>query len=111
MNIIDEKELKELQLEVLSSIHRFCKAKKIKYSLGCGTMLGCARHGGYIPWDDDIDIYLLRKDYNRLLKEFPEVFEGKYKLLSLERDSKWNRAYAKAYDNRTIFHERALSNE
>lgn len=101
-------ELKIIQMDVLSAVHEFCIEKGIKYSLGCGTMLGCARHGGYIPWDDDIDIYLLREDYNKLIELFPESYKGHYKLLSLERTPSWNRAYAKAYDIRTVFQEKSF---
>jgi lipopolysaccharide cholinephosphotransferase len=99
-------ELKVVQMDVLSAIHRFCTAHNIKYSLGCGTMLGCARHKGYIPWDDNIDIYMLRKDYEKLVEEFPDTFEGRYKFVTMERDPKWNRAYGKAYDCTTVFKER-----
>lgn len=49
-------ELKVLQLDIMSSIHRFCEEYQLRYSLSCGSMLGAARHKGYIPWDDDIDI-------------------------------------------------------
>ena len=95
MKRIDINELKQIQLDVLSAVHGFCIEHGIRYSLGCGTMLGCARHQGYIPWDDDIDIYLPREDYNKLVNEFPETLNGKYQFISLERDSKWNRATAK----------------
>ncbi len=105
MRAIDLAELRSLQLGVLDAIHMYCKENGIKYTLACGTMLGCARHKGYIPWDDDIDIYMLRNDYNELINNFPEIFNGKIKIVSLERDSKWNRPYAKAYDNRTVFSE------
>ena len=105
MRRIDINGLKQIQLDVLSAIHRFCTEHGIRYSLGCGTMLGCARHQGYIPWDDDIDIYLLRDDYNKLVREFPKTLDGKYQFISLERDNKWNKAYGKVFDNRTILCE------
>lgn len=107
MKIIDTDELKVLQTDVLEAIHGFCEKQGIKYTMGCGTLLGAVRHKGYIPWDDDIDIYLLREDYERLMKSFPPLYDGKYKLVSLERDAAWERPYAKAYDNRTVFRENA----
>lgn len=93
-------ELKLIQLDILTTIDKFCRENNIKYSLGCGSMLGAARHKGYIPWDDDIDIYLLREEYEKLVEHFPEICEN-VKLASLQRDKKWNRAYSKAYDCRT----------
>lgn len=104
-NRIEREEMRKLQLGILESIHRFCSSHSIKYSLACGTMLGAVRHKGFIPWDDDIDIYLLREDYNRLVQLFPEVYDNRYQLVSLERETYWDRPYAKAFDNRTLFIE------
>lgn len=92
-------------MDILSAIHKFCEERGIRYSMACGTLLGAARHKGYIPWDDDIDIYLPRDDYDRLIQTFPDVYEGKYKLKCLERDNKWDRPYGKAIDLRTEYWE------
>lgn len=100
-------EVKTLQLDVLSAIDEFCGENGIRYSMACGTLLGAVRHKGYIPWDDDIDIYIPREDYKKLITEFPNTYKEKIKLVSLERDSEWDRPYAKAYDDRTVFIENA----
>lgn len=105
MKEIKLEELKVIQMDILSAVHNFCAEHGIKYSLACGTMLGAARHHGYIPWDDDIDIYLLRQDYNKLIQMFPDYLDGKYRFVTLERNKKWNRAYGKIYDSRTILKE------
>lgn len=102
MRELSEEELKRCQLDILMNLDAFCEENAIKYSLGCGTLLGAIRHKGFIPWDDDIDIYLLRKDYNKLIEQFPLVLNTNYELYSLERDPSYNRAYAIACDNRTI---------
>ncbi len=101
MRAIGLQELKHIQLEVLDVIHDFCVEHNIHYSLGCGTMLGAVRHKGYIPWDDDIDIYLLRSEYNKLLELFPPSLKN-VQIESIERDLSWDKAYAKAYDDRTV---------
>lgn len=102
-------EIKVLQMDVLSAIDYFCSERGIRYSMSNGTLLGAVRHKGYIPWDDDIDIYVPREDYNRLISEFPMLYKGRYKIVSLERDSLWDKPYAKAYDDKTIMIENIIS--
>ena len=68
-----------LYLELLIFVDNVCKKYDIDYWLGFGTLLGAVRHGGFIPWDDDIDLVLLRKDYNKLIKVLPEEL-AKYDL-------------------------------
>lgn len=102
---ISLEELKILQMDILSAIHEFCIENKIRYSMACGTLLGAARHKGYIPWDDDIDIYVPREDYDRMIKIFPQLYKGKFEIISLERNNKWDRPYAKALNAKTEFWE------
>ena len=105
MRELSDQEIKGIQMDVLSAIDEFCRNNNIKYSLSSGTMLGAIRHKGYIPWDDDIDILLYRDDYNRLIENFPQLYKGVYKIKSLERDGSYDRPYAIAYDDTTLFIE------
>lgn len=102
--MLDLKEIKEIQLSVLKEVHNFCIENGIHYSLAHGTLLGAVRHKGYIPWDDDIDICFLEKDYEFFMKSFshPDL-----KAQCIENDSNWPYPYGKVYDTRTIVHEDA----
>lgn len=57
-----------IQLEMMRQLHQRCEDEGIRYTLICGSLLGAVRHKGFIPWDDDMDIGLLRADYERLLE-------------------------------------------
>lgn len=70
--ITDVQELRGIQLATLDNIVAFCDAHGINYSLSSGTLIGAVRHKGYIPWDDDIDLYMLRDDYERFLDTFKD---------------------------------------
>lgn len=66
------------QLEVLEVIREVCEKHNIQYFAAYGTLLGAVRHKGFIPWDDDVDIIMLRKDYERFWKVAPSELPGEY---------------------------------
>ncbi len=67
-------EAKKIQLDILDRVVHFCEENNILYGLYAGTLIGCIRHKGYIPWDDDIDLYMLRPYYERFLETFSSEF-------------------------------------
>lgn len=68
---LDDKTLRRLQmteLELLQEVDRICRKCGIHYNIIAGTLLGAVRHGGFIPWDDDADVALLRPEYEKFVK-------------------------------------------
>lgn len=79
----DPDELRRLQLvsvEILQEFDRVCRKLDIPYFIYAGTALGAVRHKGFIPWDDDIDVGLLRSDYERFLKEAPREIGDRFEI-------------------------------
>lgn len=99
---IDITELKQIQLDLLCDIHKFCVNNKIMYSLAYGTLLGAVRHKGYIPWDDDIDILMRREDYERFVKEYHHEY---YAIADISTIKGYYLPFAKVCDTRTVMKE------
>jgi len=70
--------MSQVQLEIMDEIHRVCEKFHITYFMICGTLLGAVRHGGYIPWDIDIDIAMPRKAYERFKEVCSAELDEKY---------------------------------
>lgn len=99
MKEIKYDELRVVQLDILQNVHNFCIAHDIKYTLAYGTLLGAVRHGGYIPWDDDIDIAMLRPDYERFIQEYKDEV---YKFTECRLDKDVHIGFGKVEDTRTL---------
>lgn len=97
-------ELKRHQIGILDAVASFCDQYGIRYYLSGGTLLGAVRHKGYIPWDDDIDICMMREDYDKFIRIFNDVNE-RYKVYSIENNPKFMREYGKVLDTQTVLYE------
>jgi lipopolysaccharide cholinephosphotransferase len=100
MTHVDSDGARRIQLEVLDDFARFCDDAGYRWWLCAGTLLGAARHHGFIPWDDDIDVAMPRQDFDRLCSD-PRVAGTGRSLASLETDPAYPFPYAKLYDTRT----------
>lgn len=68
--VATEEEVKKIQLLILREIDVFCRSNKLRFCLAYGSLIGAVRHKGFIPWDDDIDIWMFRKDYEVFIRKF-----------------------------------------
>ena len=97
------------QLKVLSVIDEICKKHNITYFADWGTLLATVRHGGYVPWDDDLDFFMPRKDYEKFSKLCSSQLDEKYYLHNIETDNKYWLPFAKIRKKNTVFDEKCIS--
>ena len=73
-------EAKQIEFNILKYIDATLKENGIRYWLDAGTLLGCIRHKGFIPWDDDIDLVIMRKDYDRAIELLSQSLSDYFRL-------------------------------
>lgn len=92
-------------LEMLQDFDAICKKHDIPYWLSSGTMLGCVRHQGFIPWDDDLDVEMLREDFERLIKVLPQELPSHLAIQTHDTDPGYFFSFPKLRDLRSHIEE------
>ena len=100
MKEITVKEIRSICLEIMQDVHEFCVRTGLRYSLGCGSLIGAVRHKGFIPWDDDIDILMPRPDYEQFCHTYSST-KG-FVCMSYAKGSYWS-AYARVCDTKRTY--------
>ena len=100
--LLNRKQCRDIQVDILNYIDEICKEMNIEYSLAYGTLLGAIRHKGFIPWDDDIDVLLMRKDYDELIIKLKQNSNTKYRIIDNNINSNYYYPFAKIVDTGTI---------
>ena len=93
--------LKKIELEMLQEVDRICQKHNLVYTLAYGSLLGAIRHKGFIPWDDDIDIWMPREDYNRFKEICKTELNEKYFYQGNETDKEYFYLFDKLRANDT----------
>ena len=101
------KEIQEVEKDILSYVDKLCRKHGLRYWVCGGTLLGTIRHKGFIPWDDDADIFLPWKDYQRLIEIFEEEENDRFSMLGMgvSQRNEYSDMLAKMVDRRTLVQE------
>lgn len=114
LHILSNDELRKLQFNILNiylDVQSFCDKHQLTIMLGYGSALGAVRHKGFIPWDDDIDVLMPRKDYEYLIRHFEEEYGDKYWAVSPLNSDKCGCFFGKIIDKKTIYKGIGASDE
>lgn len=90
-----------VELDLLSEFQRVCAEHGLRYFAVGGTLLGAARHGGFIPWDDDIDVAMFREDYDKLVSLAPSAFDPPYCFQTTDMSEDFLRYHAQLRNGKT----------
>ena len=110
---MDNKTLKKLQkteIKILNEFVRICKKNNLSYVLLGGSLLGAIRHDGFIPWDDDIDVAMPRKDYDKFIKCYYKELKEEFVLDYYTVNKMYLHPFAKIRLKNTVFVERGINN-
>lgn len=102
------KRIQKISLDILKEIIRVCDENNIDYQLCRGSLLGAIRHKGIIPWDDDIDISMKRKDFDRFLEIAPSKLPMEMEVLSYKSEKVYPFVFAKVFNKNTSVVEHYL---
>lgn len=99
-------QIKKKGLYILKEFDKVCRENNLRYSLIYGTLLGAVRHGGFIPWDDDVDVCMLREDYEKLRRIAPKALPKNLFYQCHETDKEYFQLFDKIRMNDTVFKEK-----
>ncbi len=102
--------LRERELELLKIFISVCERLDLNYFAVEGTLLGAVRHRGFIPWDDDIDVGMLRDDYESFIENATELLPDGFFLQTRQTDSEYPHCFAKLRNTNTVFLETSCKN-
>ena len=102
-------ELQKVELDILQHFIEACEKLNVQYFLVCGSALGAKRHGGFIPWDDDMDVGMYREDYNKFMEQAPAILPEGYFLQNYKTDPAYSNVFAKLRNSNTTYIEKTAA--
>ena len=103
--VTDIREIQQMELGIMEYIHEVCQKIGVKYFLAYGSLIGAVRHKGFIPWDDDMDICMLREDYEKLQDYLIAHPDNRYEVMSYKNNLNYVYPFMKVQDNQTYLLE------
>ena len=103
--VTDIREIQQMELGIMEYIHETCQKIGVKYFLAYGSLIGAVRHKGFIPWDDDMDICMLREDYEKLQDYLIANPDKRYEVMSYKNNLNYVYPFMKVQDNHTYLLE------
>ena len=105
MRQLSNDEIKRVELDILIAFSEYCERHDLKYYLTYGTLIGAVRHQGFIPWDDDIDVAMVRSDYEKLIECTKTDKIGEHYYFRSGDTGTWDEPIGKIVDDRTIAYD------
>lgn len=103
-------ELQKKEFELLKIFINVCEQLNLRYYLVCGSALGAVKYGGFIPWDDDIDVGMFREDYETFLREAPKLLPDTVFLQNYKSEKTFPMIYSKLRSSGTTYVESSSKN-
>lgn len=100
--VLTVEEVKEIELNTLLAFRNICEQEGLRYYLAFGTLLGAVRHKGFIPWDDDVDVLMPRKDYEILKRIAQDICTNDYELLHYSFEPRYFQYFMKYCNKKTV---------
>lgn len=99
------KHLQNVQIMILKYFIKICEENNLTYFIYGGSLLGTIRHGGFIPWDDDIDVIMFREDFEKLNKIFEKNIDCKYRFINVLNEETYHYTFGRLMLKNTLFEE------
>lgn len=101
--------LQKVEFDILKNVIHVCETLDLTYYLVCGSALGCVKYHGFIPWDDDVDVALPRRDYAIFCEKAADILPPELFVQTAETDPNFPQIYCKVRDSRTTYIEKSVS--